>query len=96
MIDSMPDDDRELLTAIRQVYGSGLLNGPFAILFASNEGLIGLNDRVKLHPLICATKGDFVYMASEEAAIREICSNPDKVWAPRGGEPVIAKLKNPL
>ena len=28
----------------------------------------------------------------EEAAIREICSQPDRVWAPRGGEPVIAKL----
>ena len=91
-IDSLPEDDRQLLTAIRQVYGSGLLNGPFAILFASNEGLIGLNDRVKLRPLVCATKDDFVYMASEEAAIREICSQPDRVWSPRGGEPVIARL----
>ncbi|WP_243688738.1 hypothetical protein [Geotalea toluenoxydans] len=92
MIDRMPEEDRQLLTAIRQVYGSGLLNGPFAILFASNEGLIGLNDRVKLRPLVCATKGDFVYMASEEAAIREICPAPDYVWSPRGGEPVVAKL----
>jgi glutamate synthase domain-containing protein 1 len=92
-IDQLPPDDRELLTAIRQVYGSGLLNGPFAILFASNEGLIGLNDRVKLRPLVCATKDDFVYMASEEAAIREICPTPDKIWSPRGGEPVIARLQ---
>jgi len=91
-IDVMPDDDRELLTAIRQVYGSALLNGPFAILFASNKGLIGLNDRVKLRPLVCAEKGDFVYMASEEAAIREICTAPDRVWSPRGGEPVIVLL----
>ncbi|MSM38283.1 MAG: hypothetical protein GJT30_01490 [Geobacter sp.] len=94
MIDTLPTDERELLTAIRQVYGSGLLNGPFAILFASNEGLIGLNDRVKLRPLVCATKDDFVYMASEEAAIREICPSPDRVWSPRGGEPVIARLQN--
>jgi len=91
-IDRLPDDERELMTAIRQVYGSALLNGPFAILFASNEGLVGLNDRVKLRPLICAEKGDFVYMASEEAAIREICAAPDRIWAPRGGEPVIVKL----
>ncbi len=91
-IDRMSPDDRELMTAIRQVYGSALLNGPFAILFASNEGLVGLNDRVKLRPLVCAEKGDFVYMASEEAAIREICAAPDRVWAPRGGEPVIARL----
>jgi glutamate synthase domain-containing protein 1 len=88
----MDQDDRELLTAIRQVYGSALLNGPFAILFASNEGLIGLNDRVKLRPLVCATKGDFVYMASEEAAIREICPAPEKIWSPRGGQPVVVKL----
>jgi len=91
-IDRLPEDDRQLLTAIRQVYGSALLNGPFAILFASNEGLIGLNDRVKLRPLVCAEKGDFVYMSSEEAAIREICPAPDRVWAPRGGELVIAKV----
>jgi glutamate synthase domain-containing protein 1 len=92
----MPVDDRELLTAIRQVYGSGLLNGPFAILFASNEGLIGLNDRVKLRPLVCAIKDDFVYMASEEAAIREICPSPEKIWSPRGGEPVIATMQTGL
>jgi glutamate synthase domain-containing protein 1 len=91
-IDALPDDDRQLMTAIRQVYGSALLNGPFAILFASNEGLIGLNDRVKLRPLVCAEKDDFVYMASEEAAIREICQAPDRVWTPRGGEPVIVRL----
>ncbi|MBI1920189.1 MAG: glutamine amidotransferase family protein [Geobacter sp.] len=92
MIDSLPEDERQLLTAIRQVYGSALLNGPFAILFASNKGLIGLNDRVKLRPLVCASKDDFVYMASEEAAIREICPAPDKVWAPRGGQPVIVEM----
>ena len=92
-IDLLEKDEKEILTAIRQVYGSGLLNGPFAILFASNEGLIGLNDRVKLRPLVCAEKDDFVYMASEEAAIREICPQPDRIWSPRGGEPVIARLK---
>jgi glutamate synthase domain-containing protein 1 len=91
-IDSLPPEERELMTAMRQVYGSALLNGPFAILFASNKGLIGLNDRVKLRPLVCAEKDDFVYMASEEAAIREICPRPDKIWTPRGGEPVIVRM----
>lgn len=91
-IDSLPQDERELMTAMRQVYGSALLNGPFAILFASNKGLIGLNDRVKLRPLVCAAKDDFTYMASEEAAIREICPDPDRIWTPRGGEPVIVEM----
>ena len=93
LIDQLPDNERELLTAIRQVYGSGLLNGPFAILFASNKGLIGLNDRVKLRPLVCAEYEDFVYMASEESAIREICPNPSRIWSPRGGEPVITMVE---
>ena len=79
-IDSLPEDERQLMLAMRQVYGSALLNGPFAILFASNKGLIGLNDRVKLRPLVCATKDDITYMASEEAAIREICATPDRIW----------------
>lgn len=93
LIDQLPEKERELYTAVRQVYGSALLNGPFAILFASNDGLIGLNDRVKLRPLVCAEYQDFVYMASEEAAIREICPVPDRIWSPRGGEPVIAMLE---
>lgn len=93
LIDQLPDNERQLYTAIRQVYGSGLLNGPFAILFASNKGLIGLNDRVKLRPLVCAEHEDMVYMASEEAAIREICPSPSRIWSPRGGEPVIADME---
>jgi glutamate synthase domain-containing protein 1 len=80
------------LRAIRMVYGSALLNGPFAILFAFSDGLVGLNDRVKLRPLVVGVKGDFVYMASEEAAIREICPDPDRVWAPKAGDPVIVKI----
>jgi glutamate synthase domain-containing protein 1 len=74
------------------VFGSALLNGPFAILFAFSDGIVGLNDRVKLRPLVVGTKGDLVYMASEESAIREVCPDPEKVWAPKAGEPVIVKL----
>jgi glutamate synthase domain-containing protein 1 len=92
-IERMPPQQRELFRAIRMVYGSALLNGPFAILFARSGSLVGLNDRIKLRPLVAATKGDVVYMASEESAIRAICSEPDRVWAPKAGEPVIASLK---
>jgi glutamate synthase domain-containing protein 1 len=92
-IDEMEEEERELYTAMRVVYGSALLNGPFAILFAYNGGLVGLYDRAKLRPLVCAKKGDFYYMASEEAAIRTICPDPEKVWAPKAGEPVIVELE---
>ena len=91
-IEIMDDEEARALSALRMVYGSSLLNGPFAILFANNRGLVGLNDRVKLRPLITAHKGDFVYMASEESAIREICPDPEEVSAPIAGEPVIAML----
>ncbi|RMG60360.1 MAG: hypothetical protein D6713_03175 [Deltaproteobacteria bacterium] len=89
-IDASPNGDA--VRAIRMVYGSALLNGPFAILFAFKDGLVGLNDRVKLRPLVVGVKGDCVYMASEEAAIREICPDPERVWAPRAGDPVIVRM----
>lgn len=88
-IDRMNQKERELLTAIRMIYGSDLLNGPFAILVAWNGGLMGLNDRIKLRPLVAAVKGDKVYMSSEESGIRAGCPQPDMVWAPKAGEPVI-------
>jgi len=91
-MDRMEPERKKLCEAIRMVYASALLNGPFAILFAFNGGLVGLNDRIKLRPLIAATKGETVYMASEESAIREICSDPEKIWAPKAGDPLIARL----
>lgn len=54
---------------------------------------MALNDRIKLRPLVAATKGDKLYVASEESAIREICPAPDHVWTPKGGEPVIGLLQ---
>jgi glutamate synthase domain-containing protein 1 len=91
-IDEMKEDERMVYGAIRITYGSALLNGPFAILFGFSDGLVGLNDRIKLRPLVAGIKDDTLYMASEESAIIAMCSNPDKVWAPRAGEPVIGRL----
>ncbi len=75
------------------VYGPGMLNGPFAILFAYSNGLVGMNDRIKLRPFVAATHKDVVYMSSEESAIRAICPKPERIWAPRAGEPVIVELE---
>jgi glutamate synthase domain-containing protein 1 len=38
-------------------------------------------------------KGDMLYLSSEESAIRLVSPELDNVWIPRGGEPVIARLK---
>jgi glutamate synthase domain-containing protein 1 len=94
-IDRREPEEKEALEALRMVYGPAVLNGPFAVLFGSTNSLIGFNDRIKLRPLVCGEQGDFVYMASEEAAIREIDPHIEKIWAPKAGEPVIAYLEEP-
>jgi glutamate synthase domain-containing protein 1 len=92
-IERMPEDEKRVYESIRMVYASALINGPFAVIAANSDTMFGLNDRVKLRPLVAARHGDFVYIASEESAIREVCPRPDSVWMPRAGEPVIGRLK---
>ncbi len=92
-IDKMDKRERTMFTAIRQVYGSAALNGPFAILIGHNNGLIGINDRIKLRPLVAARKQDTYYLASEESSIREVCPEPERIWHPKAGEPVIIDLE---
>jgi len=89
----MPKQEKDAYTALRMVYGQALLNGPFAILVADNTGLFGLNDRIKLRPLVVAEKDDMVFMSSEESAIREVQNDLDRVWMPKAGEPVIVHLE---
>ena len=89
----MDKDDRELYTTLRTIYGPGMLNGPFSILVADRKCLWGLNDRIKLRPLIVAEKGDLVFMSSEESAIRPVSPELDRVWMPKAGEPVIVEVQ---
>lgn len=88
--------ERELEEALRVAYGSALVNGPFAVIVGYSRGIVGLNDRIKLRPLVAAGKDDFLYISSEESAIRQICPRPDRVWAPSAGQPVIGELKGDL
>ena len=55
---------------------------------------MALNDRLKLRSMVVGEKDETVYIASEECAIRVISPELDKIWAPRGGEPVIVKLND--
>jgi glutamate synthase domain-containing protein 1 len=93
-IDEMEPKQQQVFRAIRQTYGSLLMNGPFSIIVAHHGEMIGLTDRIKLRPLVAGTKGDFLYMSSEESAIRLVSPTLDKFWYPRGGEPVVGKLRN--
>jgi len=90
----MPTKEANVLKTLRQTYGSLLMNGPFSIVIANQDEMIGLTDRIKLRPLVAGSNGDYMYLSSEEAAIRLVSPNLDKFWTPRGGEPVICRLKS--
>ena len=94
VIDRMPSEERELALALRQVYGSLLLNGPFTVIICRTGQMIGLTDRIRLRPLSTATKGDMLFLSSEESAIRLVCPEVDRMWIPMGGEPIIGRLKS--
>ena len=92
-IEAMAPSERELYRMLRITYGGALLNGPFSIVVTHSGGMIGLNDRIKLRPMVAARQGATLYVASEEAAIRVVCAEPDRIWHPGGGEPVIGRLR---
>lgn len=91
-IEDMPPEKRAKFTYLRNVFSSMLITGPFSILLGFEGGMMALNDRLKLRSMVAAEKDDLVYVASEECAIRTICPEPDRIWAPRGGEPVVVTL----
>jgi glutamate synthase domain-containing protein 1 len=95
-VEAMPKEERELMIALRQSYGSLLLNGPFTVIIAHTGEMIGLGDRIRLRPLRAAVKGDMLYLSSEEAAIRLVCPDVEVAWQPMGGEPLIGRLGVPL
>jgi len=94
-IDAMDPEKKELFTNLRRIYSGALINGPFSIILGSNKGVLALNDRLKLRALVAATDGDNLYLASEEAAIKVICRNPEKIWYVEGGKPVVMNLEVP-
>ncbi len=92
-IATLPEDVREFLITLRIVYGRALVNGPFSIIVGNNNFMYALNDRIKLRPMVAAKKGPLTFVSSEESAIRKVCRDPDIIWSPKGGEPVIVFLK---
>ena len=93
-IEKMEPEQREKISYLRNTFSSLLITGPFSILLGFDGGMMALNDRLKLRSMVAAEKDDMLYVASEECAIREMEPSPDRLWAPKGGEPVIAKLYN--
>ncbi|MBO4433036.1 MAG: hypothetical protein J5852_05840 [Clostridia bacterium] len=85
--------DKQKHEYLRTLFPSLLVTGPFSIVLGFSGGLMALNDRLKLRSMVVGENGDRVYIGSEEAAIRTMEPNLDKIYAPAGGEPVIVKVK---
>ncbi len=88
-IENMPESERKKHEYLRNRFSSLLITGPFSILLGFEGGIMALNDRLKLRSMVVGEKDDNVYIASEECAIRVIAPVLDKLWAPKGGQPVI-------
>ncbi len=93
-ISKKSEEEKKKLTYLRTVFSSLLITGPFSIVLGFDGGLMALNDRLKLRSMVVGEKDDKVFIASEEAAIRTMESNVDKIYSPAGGEPVIVKVKD--
>lgn len=89
----MPPKEARQLEYLRKIYPNLLITGPFSIILGFDGGLMALNDRLKLRSMVVAEKGEKVFIASEEAAIRVMEPDAENVYAPAGGEPVIVKVK---
>jgi len=92
-IKQMDVTERETSEYLRTMFAEQLITGPFSILVGFEGGLMALNDRLKLRSMVVGEKGDKVYIASEEAAIRIVEPELDTVWYPKGGQPVIIPLE---
>ena len=88
----MPEPQRSRAAYLRKAFSSLLINGPFSILVGFEGGLMALNDRLKLRSMVVGERGDMVYIASEECAIRAVEPELDTLWSPGGGQPVIVTL----
>jgi len=91
-IDRMSQSKRALYSSLRRSYAGLLLNGPFSVIIGREGEMIGLTDRIKLRPLAAAAGGHTLYLSSEEAPIRLVDEDLERVWSPLGGVPVIGRL----
>ena len=92
-IDRMDSKERDRVTYLRSAFSGMLITGPFSILVGFTGGIMALNDRLKLRSMVVGEKGDTVYIASEESAIRIVEPELDTLFSPRGGEPVVYRLR---
>ncbi len=91
-IAAMPEPQRSRAAYLRRAFSSLLINGPFSILVGFEGGMMALGDRLKLRSMVVGERGDRVYIASEECAIRAVEPELERVWSPGGGQCVLVTL----
>ena len=91
-IDRMPEAEQKLNRALRFAYGAATMNGPFTVVAASPDMMVGFTDRGKLRPMVVGECGDRLYISSEEAAIRAMEPCVESITMPAAGEPVIGRV----
>lgn len=91
-IDKLDPEQAAFETALRATYSSALVNGPFSVILGSEEGLLALNDRLKLRALMVGEKDSMVYFASEQAAIEVVCPDATNIRSLEGGVPFVVQL----
>lgn len=82
-------DERDRIIALKVIYESAMLNGPFAILAGFDGGLFSITDNTKLRPMVVGNADGYTYFASEVSALYEMEENLSEVTTPRAGQPVI-------
>ena len=92
-IEKCSKEQKEKLTYLRYVFSSLLITGPFSIILGFDDGLMALNDRLKLRSMVTGEKDDLFFIASEEAAIRAMEPKAENIYSPDGGEPIIVKVE---
>ena len=75
-------EERDRLIAIRTIYESAMLTGPFAILAAHDGGLFSVTDNTKLRPLAAGFAPGYSYFASEISALYEMEEGLERVATP--------------
>jgi len=86
-------DAHDRMVALKVIYESAMLNGPFAILAGFDDGLFSITDNTKLRPMVVGRKDSYSYFASEVSALYEMEENLTEVSTPRAGQPVIVRYE---
>ena len=91
-IERMPEEERARAEYLRRNFSGLLVTGPFSVILGYKGGLLAINDRLKLRSMVVGEYKNTTYIASEECAIRAIAPVLDRLYAPEGGEAVIAEV----